>query len=60
LLVPKIDSLMKHFGRMRVTVDIEKVKHGEYFYLGSNQHVKSERVFFAKKGQTIVTKILVE
>jgi hypothetical protein len=51
---------MKHFGRMRVTVDIEKVKHGEYFYLGSNQHVKSERVFFAKKGQTIVTKILVE
>jgi hypothetical protein len=35
-----------------------KVRRGEYYYLGTNQHVKNERVFFAKGGQTIITKVL--
>ena len=35
-----------------------KVRRGEYYYLGSNQHVKNERVFFAKGGQTVITKVL--
>jgi hypothetical protein len=42
LLVPKIDSLMKHAGRRRAAVDMEKMKHGECYYLGKNQHVKNE------------------
>jgi hypothetical protein len=58
LLVPKIDSLMKHVGRKKATVDMGKMKRGEHFYLGNNQHVKNERVFFAKGGQTIVTNVL--
>jgi hypothetical protein len=58
LLVPKIDSLMKHAGRRRATADMGKIKRGEYFYLGNNQHVKNERVYFAKGGETIVTKVL--
>jgi hypothetical protein len=49
---------MKHVGRLWAVVDMGKVKHEEYFYLGSNQHVKNERVFFAKGGQTIVMKVL--
>jgi hypothetical protein len=58
LLVPKIDSLMKHAGRRRVAVDMGKVKRGEYFYLSNNQHVKNERVYFAKGGPTVITKLL--
>jgi hypothetical protein len=58
LLVPKIDSLMKHARRRRATADMGKIKRGEYFYLGNNQHVKNERVYFAKGGETIVTKVL--
>jgi hypothetical protein len=58
LLVPKIDSLIKHAGRRKAIADMGKMKHGEYFYLGKNQHVKNERVYFAKGGQTIVMKVL--
>jgi hypothetical protein len=36
-----------------------KIKRGEYFYLRNNQHVKNERVYFAKGDETIVTKVLV-
>jgi hypothetical protein len=50
LLVSKIDSLMKHACRRKATMDMGKVKRREYFYMGSNQHVKNERVFFAKGG----------
>jgi hypothetical protein len=35
-----------------------KVKRGKYFYLGNNQHVKNERVYFAKGGPTVITKLL--
>lgn len=58
LLVPKIDSLMKHAMRRRATTDIGKVKRSEYFYLGNNQHVKNERIFFVKGGETILTKVM--
>jgi hypothetical protein len=58
LLVPKIDSLYKHAGRRRALADMGKVRRGEYYYLGTNQHVKNERVFFAKGGQTVITKVL--
>jgi hypothetical protein len=54
LLVPKIDSLYKHAGRRKALVDMGKVRRGEHYYLGTNQHVKNERVFFAKGGQTII------
>jgi hypothetical protein len=58
LLVPKIDSLMKYGGKRRATADMGKIKCGKYFYLRNNQHVKNERVYFAKGGETIVTKVL--
>jgi hypothetical protein len=48
LLVPKIDSLMKHASRKRASADMGKIKCGECFYLGNNQYVKNERLFFAK------------
>jgi hypothetical protein len=38
-------------------VDMAKVKRGEYYYLGSNQHVKNERVYYAKGGETILQKL---
>ena len=36
LLLPKIDSFIKHAGKRRAAIDMEKVKCGEYFYLGNN------------------------
>ena len=32
-------------------MDMTKVKRGEYYYLGSNLHVKKEHVYYAK-GET--------
>jgi hypothetical protein len=57
LLVPKIDSLWKQVRRRKALVDMAKVKRGEYYYLGSNQHVKNERVYYAKGGETILQKL---
>ena len=57
-LVPKLDSLYKHAGRRKALVDIWKVRRGEHYNLGTNQQVKNERVFFAKGGQTVITKVL--
>jgi hypothetical protein len=48
LLVPKIDSLMKHAGRRKAAVDMGKVKRGKY-----------ERVFFAKGGLIVAMKLMV-
>ena len=36
LLVPKIDSLMKHASKIKASVDMDKIKCGECFYLGNN------------------------
>jgi hypothetical protein len=58
LLVPKIDSLYKPDGRRKVLVDMGKVRRGEHYYLGTNQHVKNEHIFFAKGGQTIIQQVL--
>jgi hypothetical protein len=35
-----------------------KVRRGEHYYLGSNQHVKNEQIYFAKGGQTIVQRVM--
>jgi hypothetical protein len=58
LFVPKIDSLYKHAGRRKALVDMGKVRRGEHYYLGTNQHVKNECIFFAKGGQTIIQQVL--
>jgi hypothetical protein len=50
LLVSKIDSLCKHADRRRALVDMKKVRHGQYYYLSSNQHVKNKRIYFSKGG----------
>lgn len=54
LLVSKINSLYKHVGRRKVLEDMGKVHYGEQYYLGNNQYVKNERIYFAKNGQTII------
>jgi hypothetical protein len=54
LLVQKIDNLHKHAGRRRTLADIGKVKRGEFYYLAINQHIKNERIFYAKGGDSIV------
>jgi hypothetical protein len=58
LLVSKIDSLYKHASRRRALVDMGKVWRGEHYYLGSNQHVKNEWIYFTKGGQTIVQRVM--
>ena len=58
LLVSKIDSLCKHDGRRKAFVDMEKVRHGQYYYLGSNQYIKNKRIYFAKGGQSIVQHVI--
>jgi hypothetical protein len=58
-LEPKIDNLYKHAGRRKALADIGKMKHGEFYYLGTNQHVKNERIFYAKGGYLIVQKLAV-
>lgn len=49
LLVPKIDSLWKHAGRRKALCDTMKVKKGEYYCLGQNQHIK-KRIDLLCKG----------
>jgi hypothetical protein len=38
---------------------MEMVKQGEFYYLGTNQQVKNERIFYAKGGDSILQKLLV-
>jgi hypothetical protein len=59
LLLLKIDSLYKHAGQRRVLDDIGKVKCGEFYYFGTNQHVNNERIFYSKGGDLIVQKLAV-
>lgn len=58
LLVPKIDSLWKHAGWRKALADMGKIWHGEYYYLVTCQHVKTERVFFAKGGDTVAQQLM--
>jgi hypothetical protein len=57
LLVPKIDSLWKHAGRRKALCDSAKVKKGKYYYLGHNQHIKNEGIYYARAGESILDKI---
>jgi hypothetical protein len=40
--------------RRKALVDMAKVKRGEYYYLGSNLHVKNERAYYAKGGNIVL------
>jgi hypothetical protein len=33
------------------------VKKGEYYYLGHNQHIKNEDIYYARAGESILDKI---
>jgi hypothetical protein len=57
LLAPKIDSLWKHAGRRRVLTSIGTVKKGHHFFLTTNQHVRNERVYFTRVGDTIAERV---
>jgi hypothetical protein len=59
LLVPKIDSLWKHAGRHKTLCDSMKVKKGEYYYLGHNQHMKNKGIYYARGDESILDKIAV-
>jgi hypothetical protein len=53
LLAPKIDGLWKHAGRRRALTNFGGVKKGEHYFLATNQHVKNEKRYFARVGETI-------
>ena len=36
-----------------------KVKKGEYYYLGQNQHIKNEQIYYAMVGENILEKVVV-
>jgi hypothetical protein len=57
LLVPKIDLLWKHARRRKALCDFEKVKKGEYCYLGHNQHMKNKNIYYARAGESILDKV---
>jgi hypothetical protein len=59
LLVAKIDSLWKHIGRRKALCDSTKLKKGEYYYLGQNQHIKNEQIYYARAGESILDKVAV-
>jgi hypothetical protein len=53
LLAPKIDGLWKHARRRRALTNFGGVKKGEHYFLATNQHVKNEKRYFARVGETI-------
>ena len=57
LLIPKIDSLWKHAGRRRALVNVEKVKKGNFYFLSTNVHVKNERIYFSRGGDTVLQQV---
>lgn len=58
LLVVKIDFLWKHVGRCKALCDTPKVKKGEYYYFGQNQHIRNEQIYYARTSETsIVDKV---
>jgi hypothetical protein len=57
LLAPKIDSLWKHAGRRRALTSIGTVKKGDHYFLTTNQHVRNERVYFSRIGDTIAQRV---
>jgi hypothetical protein len=59
LLVAKIDPLWKHVGWCKALYDSTKLKKGEYYYLGQNQHIKNEQIYYARAGKSILDKVVV-
>jgi hypothetical protein len=57
LLAPKIDSLWKHARRRRALTSIGSVKKGDHYFLTTNQHVRNERLYFARVGDTIAQRV---
>jgi hypothetical protein len=60
LLVLKIDSLHKHSGHRKVVIATRQVKKGEFYYLSTNQYIKNERMYFARRGavgETIIQQV---
>jgi hypothetical protein len=57
LLVAKIDSLWKHAGRRKALCNSAKLKKGEYYYLGQNQHIKNKQIYYARAGESILDKV---
>jgi hypothetical protein len=58
LLVPKIDSFWKHVGKRRALTSIGTVKQGDHYFLTTNQHVRNERVYFSRVGDTIAQRVV--
>ena len=54
LLVPKIDGLWKHAGIRRALANFGNVRKGDFYFLSTNQHVKNEKIFFARGGGVTV------
>jgi hypothetical protein len=50
LLVPKIDGLWKHAGRRRALANFGNMKKGDFYFTSTNQHVKNEKIYFARGG----------
>ncbi len=48
LLVPKLDSLIKHLGMQKCTIARTGVVVGQYSICPTNSHVKNEKLFVAK------------
>jgi hypothetical protein len=57
LLAPKIDGLWKHAGHHRALTTFGSVKKGEHYFLATNQHVKNEKCYFARVGDSIVLQV---
>lgn len=52
LLVPKLEFLWKHCGRRKATNSFGKVESGQYYFLSNNAHVKNEKIYFARLGNS--------
>lgn len=59
--MPKTDSLHKHSGRRKAVTMTRRMKKDDFYYLSTNQHIKNERVYFAKRGavgDTIIQQVV--
>lgn len=56
--MPQINSLWKHVDRHKALCNVEIVKCGQFYYLGTNQHVKNVRIHYAKGSDTILQKLM--
>jgi hypothetical protein len=60
LHVLKINSLHKHSGHWKAVTTTERVKKGKFYYVSTNQHIKNERVYYARRGavgETIIQQV---